>query len=421
MNESAASWRLARLGDIADVRQGRSPSQGDYLNEGKCKVIKVRDIDESGRVVWTIDKAGRVGCDRVAHSTIAPGDTLILAAAHSSKIVGTKIGFVSNVPDVFEKVVHVAELIRVRPIDTVHPLFLHFLFFLPSIAEQVRGAVKGGHLYARDLADLSLSIPPVEVQTAIANGLKLIQQSVAATRRERDLEMERLAALIDHLFSFGTRGTQRSSTPVGEAPTNWRIAKLGELCRIVRGASPRPKGDPRYYGGSIPRLMIADVTRDGMYVTPKIDYLTEAGARLSRPMLKGDLVLSISGTVALPCFLAVDACIHDGFIGLKDIAADLLPSCLYFELLFWRERLNEIAPMGSIFKNLTTDIVRDFNVLIPPADEQREISGILLGCQSRMALLEHEITLLDELFDAMLEELMTGRLSAAPLMEEAIA
>ena len=38
-------------------------------------------------------------------------------------------------------------------------------------------------------------------------------------------------------------------------PKDWRRTELGSIGRVIRGSSPRPKGDPRYYGGTIPRLM----------------------------------------------------------------------------------------------------------------------------------------------------------------------
>ncbi|MFA0703663.1 hypothetical protein AB4618_24580, partial [Vibrio sp. 10N.222.48.A8] len=86
-----------------------------------------------------------------------------------------------------------------------------------------------------------------------------------------------------------------------------------------RGASPRPKGDPRYYGGKIPRLMIQDATRDGKYTTPCIDFLTDEGAKKSRFLKAGSVVLSCSGTrVAIPTILAVDACVHDGWLAFKN-------------------------------------------------------------------------------------------------------
>lgn len=50
--------------------------------------------------------------------------------------------------------------------------------------------------------------------------------------------------------------------------------------------------------------MIEDISRDGMYVTPKIDTLTEAGALLSRPMKKGELVMTVSGKTGIPAILS---------------------------------------------------------------------------------------------------------------------
>ncbi|MFN9869124.1 MAG: restriction endonuclease subunit S, partial [Pseudanabaena sp.] len=54
-------------------------------------------------------------------------------------------------------------------------------------------------------------------------------------------------------------------------------------------------------------------------------------------------------------------------------------------------------------------------VLQPSKEEQQEIADILSSCDSKIATLEREINLHDELFRAMLEELMTGKLSSLPL------
>ena len=77
-----------------------------------------------------------------------------------------------------------------------------------------------------------------------------------------------------------------SKVPARSSPTtnprskliqSGRPKKVRDVCELVRGSSPRPKADPLYYGGNVPRLMVADVTRDGMFVTPQIDFLTEEG------------------------------------------------------------------------------------------------------------------------------------------------
>lgn len=157
----------------------------------------------------------------------------------------------------------------------------------------------------------------------------------------------------------------------------WRWVKLAEVSTVVRGSSPRPKDDPRYYGGNVPRLMVADVTRDGMYVTPRIDFLTEEGAKLSRPMAKGDVVMVVSGAPGLPGILAVDACIHDGFVGFRDVDQTIVLNSFLFYFLKYANVTTDSQAAGAIFRNLTTDQIKDIEIALPPRSEQERIVAIL--------------------------------------------
>ena len=85
---------------------------------------------------------------------------------------------------------------------------------------------------------------------------------------------------------------------------NW--VKLGDVVDIIRGASPRPKGDPRYFGGEIPWVMISDVTKvPGKYRTKTRDGVTPEGAKKSRLLKAGTLILPNIGTVCVPKILSV--------------------------------------------------------------------------------------------------------------------
>ena len=101
-----------------------------------------------------------------------------------------------------------------------------------------------------------------------------------------------------------------------ELPEGWAIATIDKLCNVVRGGSPRPMGDPRYFSGTIPFVKISDVTRsDGFQLSDTVTKVTEEGCKRSRYLKKGEnSYLSNSGTVCVPIFLGVDACIHDGSV-----------------------------------------------------------------------------------------------------------
>jgi type I restriction enzyme S subunit len=73
--------------------------------------------------------------------------------------------------------------------------------------------------------------------------------------------------------------------------------------------------------------------------------------------------------------------------------------------------------VGSIMPNLNTKILLDLPILLPHIEEQSKISSILRACDIKIAALDHEARLHEELFRAMLEELMTGRLPAGALAE----
>jgi len=196
----------------------------------------------------------------------------------------------------------------------------------------------------------SIPLPPLEVQ------------------KEISAEIEGYQKVID-----GARTVVENYKPHISIDPEWPMVELGDLADIVRGSSPRPKGDPQYYGGPIPRLMVADITRDGMYTIPQIDTLTESGAKKSRPMSKGDVVITVSGNPGLPTILAIDACIHDGFVGLRELKTDLvLPEYLYFNLVA-QHKIHGSQSVGAVFKNLTTDQIREFKIAIPALTVQQAI------------------------------------------------
>jgi len=178
--------------------------------------------------------------------------------------------------------------------------------------------------------------------------------------------------------------------------------KLGAICEIIRGASPRPKGDPKYYGGDIPRVMTADMNRDGKIVYPCIDFLTELGAQKSRMLPQGSLIMICSGgvdTVGLPSFLGVDACIHDGIIGLSNLdTKECIPEYLYYYLKINQFNLNANATHGGVFVNLTTDILKKFVLNLPSLDIQDKLVKKANMIEETINLLDQKLKTLDSLY-----------------------
>jgi type I restriction enzyme S subunit len=199
-------------------------------------------------------------------------------------------------------------------------------------------------------------------------------------------------------------------TEVGVIPEDWEVKSIESIGSVIRGASPRPKGDKRFYGGNVPRLMVEDVTRDKKWVTPSIDFLTEEGAKHSRPCKRGTLTIVCSGTptvVGLPSLLAVDACIHDGMLALVHLDKEVAPDYLFHQIRSLQERLQAAATHGGTFVNLTTTGLRAFKVVLPPTKtEQEVIAKALSDADSLIESIEQLIAKKRHLKQGAMQELL---------------
>lgn len=188
-----------------------------------------------------------------------------------------------------------------------------------------------------------------------------------------------------------------------------KILKLTEICDVKRGSSPRPKGDPKYFGGNVPRLTIRDVTRDGKYVTPKIDFLTEEGAKYGRFSPKGTLTMSISGTIGSVSFLNVDASVHDGFVLFDNIKKIIDIDYLYYFLKNYN--YNDLILDGGIFKNLTTEIIKDIEIKIPEISIQKKIINKFLNEEKKIIKLKKLLEKIEIRNNHYADKLLSGELS----------
>ena len=155
----------------------------------------------------------------------------------------------------------------------------------------------------------------------------------------------------------------------------WRKAKFSELCSISRGASPRPIHDWIVSEG-VPWVKIADATSaQSRYINSTNDFIREEGRTKSVVVYPGDLILTNSATPGIPMFMGIEACIHDGWMLLRDFKG-LDKRFAYYLLLHERPAIVQQGN-GSVFTNLKTDILKNHVVNIPDICEQRAIAHIL--------------------------------------------
>ena len=189
----------------------------------------------------------------------------------------------------------------------------------------------------------------------------------------------------------------------------WEIKRLGEIAQIQRGASPRPIDSPIWFSGnsSIGWVRISDVSRSGIFLTETVQHLSLLGVQHSRPVKSGSLIMSICATVGRPIITSIDVCIHDGFVVFDELRAD--KSYLYYVLKWIEPEWSKHGQTGSQM-NLNTSLINGTSVHFPPVQEQTAIAAILSDMDAELTALEARLTKTRALKQAMMQELLTGRI-----------
>lgn len=168
--------------------------------------------------------------------------------------------------------------------------------------------------------------------------------------------------------------------------SEWKVKKIGDVVDIRRGASPRPIHKFLSNKG-MPWVKIADATSDNSrFIRKTNECIINEGIKKSVMVTPETLIVSNSATPGLPKIMKINACVHDGwlvFSNYKGITRDFL----YYKFIDVRRNLVNQAN-GSVFQNLKTDIVREFDINIPSINTQNKIVSMLSKIDEKIELNE---------------------------------
>ncbi|AUZ72201.1 restriction endonuclease subunit S [Citrobacter freundii complex sp. CFNIH6] len=202
-------------------------------------------------------------------------------------------------------------------------------------------------------------------------------------------------------------------TDVGLIPEDWKCVTLGEIGDIVRGGSPRPAGDSRFFNGDfIPWLTVASLTNipaSEIYVTETISKLTELGSLQSRTLEKGTLIISNSGaTLGVAKILGIKCCANDGVAAIINQKMGVREFLVYY-FNTQTKKLHDQVATGNGQPNLNTDLIKNIAVPFPNEKEQTAIANALSDVDAIVSELEELIAKKQAIKTATMQQLLTGR------------
>ena len=189
----------------------------------------------------------------------------------------------------------------------------------------------------------------------------------------------------------------------------WKRTIFKNVITLQRGSSPRPIIE--YVTTSddgVNWIKIGDMPHFGRIVTSTEEKITKEGAKKSRQVNKGDLILSNSMSYGLPYIMGIDGYIHDGWFVLKNFENTFDKDYLC-NLLISRAIQNQYKRLaaGGVVQNISSDLVNSVSVSIPTMMEQKKISSLLNLIDERIATQNKIIEDLKKLKCAIIEKLYT--------------
>ena len=355
-----------QLANICSFQSGGTPSKGvqDYYGGSIPWITTVAlndgQIGSQDAVAWITEKA-------IQHSAAK------IIPAHSI-MVGTRVGIGKVAINTIDMATN-QDIISLISIDETAWDKRYLCKFIQArreqLKEQARGATIKG-IKIETLASLKVPTIPIAEQLDIVRQLDTIQQVLVLQHQQ----LTKLDKLIKARF------VEMFNTCKNEVA-------IGDVITICRGASPRPiveyiTDDPK----GINWIKIGDVLENSLYITHAAERITPEGASKSRPVKKGDFILSNSMSFGRPYILGIDGCVHDGWLILSDFHDTFHELYLYHALKSefvqhqFKSKVN-----GVTVKNLNSDLVKSTYIKLPEKVKQNQFAVFVTEVDKSKAVL----------------------------------
>lgn len=261
----------------------------------------------------------------------------------------------------------------------------------------------------KHLAEYEVDIPNKGVQEDILKTLLAIEKVINTSENQLHKTEKYKEKLIEKLLKRGIRKTDSNETTIEELPNNWNIVKIGEICEVKTGGTPR-KSHPEYWNGNIKWMASGDIHLGR--VKDVEGRITELGLAKSNAQLLPENTVMIAlngqgktrGTVAI---LEVELSCNQSLAGFLP-SENYISEFLYYNLQSrYHELRNLTGDAGRTGLNL--GILRNLKIALPAIKEQQEIVEIIKEIDNTIDDIQRHMSITKEFKKSMIKKLFDPR------------
>lgn len=419
-----ANWEIVTFRDVAELRHGYQFRNYDFTEDG-VKVFKITQIKGDG--IADISSCSFIDANRIdefERVLLNKGDILIA-------LTGATIGKVArfNFDEIVLQNYRVGNFFPLSEEVLDKEYFYQFLksklFYNQILANQTQSAQQ--NIGKEDINNMSVVLPPLPEQKAIANILSAIDDKIENNLAINNTLEDMARALYKHWFvDFGPfQDGEFIDSELGPIPKGSEVRRLGDLVeKLSKGTTPRMK-DVGDLDCIIPFLKVKDVNDIGVIDKSGLSYIPEKIHlnQLKRSILmNGDLLFSIAGTIGrvsiVPENLNNSNCNQAlAFIRLSDKSKY---NTLIYNWLKSEEVQNEIESsiVQGVQANVSLTVLKELQLVIPNNETMVEFSKKINPIHNLILDNQSENQNLNKLRDTLLPNLISGEVRLKEFQEQ---
>ncbi|WQV29798.1 restriction endonuclease subunit S [Helicobacter pylori] len=252
------------------------------------------------------------------------------------------------------------------------------------------------------ISNIEIPLPPLNEQIAIANILSDV-----------DRYLYNLDALIlkkegvKKALSFELLSQRKRLKGFNQA---WQKVRLGTY-KYRRGSFPQPYGNPQWYSDNgMPFVQVYDVGENFKLTQKTKQKISKIAQPMSVFVPKNSVIITLQGTIGRVALTQYD-CYCDRTILIFDNNTLNDVNKYFFVLsLFTKFEEEKRKADGSIIKTITKQTLKDFEILLPPLDEQAAIANILSGLDHEIISLKNKKRQFENIKKALNHNLMSAKI-----------
>ena len=367
------AWEQRKFDDLADYKKGPfgSALKKDMFVPKSDMTVKVYEQQNAINKDWHLERyfITEEYANKLSGFRVEGGDIIVSCA-------GT-IGETYEIPLDAEPGIINQALMRIKVKESIVNKKMFNILFTNMINDFTRvhsngSAIKNIPPFS-DLKPMVVFVPKMDEQNKISSYFSNLDHLITLHQRKCDETKKLKKCMLQKMFP--KEGEKVPEIRFSGFTGDWKQRKLGDMVIIERGGSPRPidKFITEDKNG-LNWVKIGDAPEQGNYITRTKEKIKTEGLSKTREVHPGDLILSNSMSFGRPYIMAIDGCIHDGWLLIRDHEKkfDLKYLCCMLGTDMMLFQYKQMAA-GSTVNNLNKELVGNTVVKYPSPAEQSKI------------------------------------------------